>query len=88
MAVGDVDADGSVEIITGGSANQYAQLCALNGSDLNLEDTQAWQWGSGTWINSAAIGDVDGDNPKEIVTGGHYYDGEHNNAQLTVWGTA
>jgi hypothetical protein len=87
VAVSDVDSDGSVEIITGGSADQYAQLCAWNGSDLALEDTQAWHWGSGTWINSVAIGDVDADNPKEIVTGGYYYDGARNNAQLTVWGT-
>ena len=31
------------------------------------------------------VGDVDGDGKTEIVTGGRYYDGTRNVAQLCVW---
>ena len=38
-----------------------------------------------TVINSVAVGNVDGDAQTEIVTGGSFYDGTRNNAQLCVW---
>jgi hypothetical protein len=39
-------------------------------------------------INSVAIGNVDGDAQVEIVTGGYYYDGSRNIAQLVEWNGA
>jgi FG-GAP-like repeat len=89
VAVGDVDGDQSVEIVTGGiyydGFNYNAQLCVWSGSTLALEHVTAWYWTSYTWLYSVAVGDVDGDDSVEIVTGGHYFDGFRYNAQLCVW---
>ena len=88
----DLDDDYQIEIVTGGCFNDgvrdVAQLCVWDGATLTLENVKSWYWGGDTWINSVAAGDVDADNPKETVTGGYYFDGSRNNAQLTVWGTA
>jgi hypothetical protein len=90
IAVGDVDADGEAEIVTGGSyydlgiPNTVAQLCVWDGTTLALENIQTWYWNSHTEIFSVAIGDVDADGKKEIVTGGYYYELPPI-AQLCVW---
>jgi hypothetical protein len=39
-----------------------------------------------SFINSVAVGDVDGDSQVEIVTGGKYDDGVRDIAQLCIWG--
>jgi hypothetical protein len=92
VAVGDVDGDSQVEIVTGGrfydGARHNAQLCVWDGATLTLEDTQTWYWTGSTEIESVVVGDVDGDTQMEIVTGGCYYDGTRNNAQLCVWNGA
>jgi large repetitive protein len=85
VAIADVDADGSVEIVTGGYYDTYAQLCVWSGSTLALEDVTAWYWVSDTYLFSVAVGDVDADGDLEIVTGGYYYDETHSVAQLCVW---
>ena len=89
VAIGNVDGDGYVEIVTGG--NHYdgirtrAQLCVWNGATLGLENVQTWYWTGNTNIRAVALYNVDGDSVVEIVTGGHYYDGARHVAQLVVW---
>ena len=91
-AVGDVDDDGSVEIVTGGyyddGSRWCAQLCVWDGSTLTLENVKIWYWIGDTYIRSVAVGDVDGDDSVEIVTGGYYDDGTRDVAQLCVWNGA
>jgi outer membrane protein assembly factor BamB len=89
---GDVDGDGFKEIVTGGyyfdGVRTIAQLVEWNGATLAVDRLTAWYWIGNTTINSIAIGDVDGDNQTEIVTGGFYNDGVRNIAQLIEWNGA
>jgi hypothetical protein len=90
VARGDVDGDGKVEIVTGGQYDNgpslVAQLCVWNGATLAFENVRTWCWGeSATYISSIAVDDVDGDKEIEIITGGYYWDGTKNIAQLCVW---
>jgi parallel beta-helix repeat protein len=89
VASGDVNGDGQVEIVTGGSyfdgSREVAELIVWNGSSLVAEKTASWFWTGNTTINSVAVDDVDGDGQTEIVTGGSYFDGTRNNAQLIEW---
>ena len=90
VALGDVDGDGKVEIVTGGTysmGQSVAQLCVWDGATLALENVKTWLWYWGAYIYSVALGDVDGDGKSEIVTGGSYYDQTimRNIAQLRVW---
>jgi outer membrane protein assembly factor BamB len=89
VAIGNVDADGQYEIVTGGYFNDgtrdIAQLVVWNGTDLSVDKLTTWYWTNNTVINSVAIGDVDADNQTEIVTGGYFNDDTRNVAQLVVW---
>jgi hypothetical protein len=89
VAVGDVDGDGSQEVVTGGyhydGTRNVAQLCVWSGSSLAFENVKTWYWTGSTFINSVAVGDVDGDGSQEVVTGGYHYDGTRYRAQLCVW---
>ena len=89
VAVGDVDDDGQVEVVTAGSffdgTRNVAQLIVWSGSNLSVEDIQCWYWTGNTVINSVVIGDADGDGQTEVVTGGYFNDGSRNVAQLIVW---
>ena len=92
VAIGDIDYDGTTEIITGGYHNDgtrnVAQLAVWDGQTLSLEGVTFWYWVGDTRITSVAIGDVEEDALNEIVTGGYYYDGAQDVAQLAVWNSS
>jgi hypothetical protein len=89
ISVADVDGDAEVEIVTGGSffdgSRTVAQLVVWDGATLAFENVKVWHWDGDTTINSISVADVDGDAEVEIVTGGYYFDGIRNVAQLVVW---
>ena len=89
VAVANVDADPALEIVTGGayfsSSHWNAQLCVWSGSTLTLKNVKAWYWFGDTDVSSVTAGNIDADASVEIITGGSYFDGTRNNAQLVVW---
>jgi hypothetical protein len=89
VCVGDVDSDGSPEIITGGYYNDLsrdvAQLVVWDGSTLDVDNLTGWYWTSDTCICSVTVGNVDGDVPFEIITGGYFNDNTRTCAQTTIW---
>ena len=90
VAIGDIDADGKVEIVTGGQTGNSAQLCVWDGATLTYEGDRTWIWGYTTSINSVAIKDVDTDGKVEILTGGSYANATpsfngRSFSQLCVW---
>jgi hypothetical protein len=89
VAIGNVDADADVEIVTGGSyfdgTRWVAQLVVWTGATLAFENVRTWYWTGDTQIASVKIANVDADADVEIVTGGSYFDGTRDNAQLVVW---
>ena len=92
VALGDVDGDGEVEVVTGGYYNDgirnISQLVVWNGANLAVENIKTWYWTGDTVINSVAATDVDGDGEVEVVTGGTFFDGVRVVAQLCVWSGA
>ena len=97
VKVGDVDGDGSPEIITGGFAydgekvDAQLRIWSWNGQNLTLEMTQEWTTQDLVEVESMSINDVDGDGRKEIMTSGvsaasgSFYSSVPQMAQLRVW---
>ena len=91
VAVGDVDGDGIPELITGGLARNglhtYGQLRIWHWSSaaLTLEWSEEWLTGDHTVVLSVGVGDVDGDDVPELITGGRTADGIHLKGQLRIW---
>jgi hypothetical protein len=76
IALGDIDNDGSTEIVTGGydgaflSSIGQLRVWSWDGAALFLEDSETWS--NASTIKGLAINDVDFDTVPEIVTGGYY----------------
>ena len=89
VAIGDVNGDGNMEIVTGGSyfdgTNWNSQLVVWNGQTLGLINVVTWHWTGDTEISSVAVANITGTTGLSIVTGGAYNDGTRWNAQLAVW---
>jgi hypothetical protein len=89
VAIGDVNGDGQVEIVTGGAffdgTRWNSQLIVFNGSSLAVVSVISWYWSSNTYINSVAVGNMTGGTTLSIVTGGAFFDGTRLNSQLIVW---
>ncbi|MCW4008279.1 MAG: VCBS repeat-containing protein [Candidatus Bathyarchaeota archaeon] len=99
VKVGDVDGDGTAEIITGGFTYNGECIAAQlriwiwNGTALLLEGSQEWASDYLTEVKCISLGDVDGDSHVEIVTSGiiaaygsfNTSQTRPNHAQLRVW---
>jgi len=92
VAIGDVNGDLKNEIVTGGSffdgTRSNSQLMMLSASTTSTAMTVLnyayWYWTSDTYINSVALGNITRSTGLSVVTGGSYFDGTRNNAQLLV----
>jgi hypothetical protein len=92
IEVADVDEDSDLEVVTGGYFNDgvrdVAQITTWNGADLSYEDVTFYYWNGDTTINSIIVANVDGDSDLEVVTGGCYFDGVCDVAQMGIWSGA
>ena len=90
VAIGNVDGDSAVEIVTGGAffdgTHWIAQLHVWNGATLAVKNVVTWLWGTNTYVNSVATATVSG--TPSIITGSVFNDGTHQVAQLHVWNGA
>jgi hypothetical protein len=89
VALGDVDCDGKTEVVTGGyyfdGLEKVAQLHVWDGASLDVKDVKTWYWAGNTAVNSILVADMDNDLLPEIATGGTFYSGSYENAQLIEW---
>ena len=88
VAIGDVNGDGQIEIVTGGSyfdgTRWNAQIVVFNGTSLAPLNTKSWFWTSDTEISSVAVANITGGTGLDIVTGGAFFDGARWNSQLVI----
>ncbi len=76
LKVGDVDDDGTAEIVSGGFAydgekiNAQLRIWNWNGHTLTMEKSHEWTTEDITEIKAISLNDVDGDENLEIVTSG------------------
>ena len=88
LAIGDVDSDGNLEIVTGGylyeNKSRMAQITIWNGKDLSPKKNNGWEWFNCTSVTSLTINYCK-DGSTEIITAGNYFNGTSNGAQIFVW---
>jgi hypothetical protein len=90
VAVGNITGNKGLEIVTGGEyfdgTRYVAQLHVWNGTTLAVEKVITWFWGSNTYVNTIAIANISGTSGTlSIITGGTYFDGTRDVAQLMIW---
>ncbi|MEM3577666.1 MAG: hypothetical protein QXX51_04340 [Candidatus Bathyarchaeia archaeon] len=93
VAVDDVDGDGTIEIIitgyfydkTLGHDCAVLGICTWDGADLTWKASTKWYTYLDTYSVDAAVGDIDSDGKKEIVTIGKQFNGENYYSQLRIW---
>ena len=89
IAIGDVNNDGSNEIVTGGSRFDNtivsAQLLVFNGANLNILNQYVWNFNSNTKINSISLGTFAATSGLDIITAGEFNDGTRENAMVLDW---
>jgi hypothetical protein len=89
IAVANVSRGTSLDVVAGGSffdgTRWNSQLTVWNASTLAGEKLANWFFTGNTQISSVAIANVTGGTGLEVVTGGSYFDGTRNVAQLIVW---
>jgi hypothetical protein len=89
VAIGDVDTDSQVEIVTAGSyfdgTNWIGQLIVWNGLTLASERMSNFRLGQSLTIDALAIADVSGAAGLEILTGSTIYDGVNHMGHLAIW---
>ncbi len=86
----DINLDGIGDtpyVIDANNVDHYPLISPWNPT-LSVLNVTTWHWTSNTTINSVAVGDVDGDGQEETLTGGAFYDGTRNVAQLVVWNSS
>jgi hypothetical protein len=69
-------------------ASWVAQLIVLNAATLVAQKDVEWLWGTNTQVSAVAIGDVNNDGLKEIVTVGEFFNGASWIGQIIVWNGA
>ena len=89
IAIGDVNGDGQMEVVTGGSFfdgyRWIAQLIVWNGTSLVAEKVTNWYWTNNTEVSSVTVANITGGVGLDIITGGAFFDGTRWNSQLIVW---
>ena len=92
VAVGDVNGDGSVEIVVGGSFNDgtrsnsllHILRCAVDFATLSVLDSTSWYWTGNTYVNSITVANITGSVGLSIIAGGSFNDGSRYNSVVHV----
>lgn len=95
VATGDVDADGTSDIVTIGYTNNgtttstQLRVWDWDGSSLNPKQTRDWlSFGQFSIGRTVSVRDLDGNGSLEIVVGSEDYDYPLTKADMTVWSDA
>jgi hypothetical protein len=89
VSTGDVNGDGNIEIVTGGSFSDNtrlnSQLVVWNGATLAVTGYVTWFTTSNTKISALTVGNYTSGLGLDIFTAGTFFDGSLTNAQFIDW---
>jgi hypothetical protein len=92
VAIGNVTGGSVNNIVTVGDflvgSNVISQMNIWNGSTLAVEKSTTWSWGGNTYASAIAIANITGGTSPNLITGGYFFDGVRNHAQLILWNAA